>query len=164
MLRHGAARPQELPHVSPSLGLPHTVTAEGLELTFATNFLGAFLLTNLLLGKDNPPSPPAPNCIYLKILYPTFPLPKYVLSIKAVSKIILKEEKTIGGGACLVQREAAEPKQQQCCQGQKAAFPPSPGGANVLTPRQVAIGGVGCWHSRIVVPLPRSQTFTLPPL
>ncbi|KAJ6658572.1 hypothetical protein lerEdw1_019960 [Lerista edwardsae] len=31
-------------------GLPYTVTAEGLELTFATNFLGAFLLTNLLLG------------------------------------------------------------------------------------------------------------------
>ncbi|XP_042322927.1 retinol dehydrogenase 11-like [Sceloporus undulatus] len=30
-------------------GLPHTVTAEGLELTFATNFLGPFLLTNLLL-------------------------------------------------------------------------------------------------------------------
>ncbi|XP_063166084.1 retinol dehydrogenase 11-like [Candoia aspera] len=31
-------------------GLPFTVTAEGLELTFATNVSGAFLLTNLLLG------------------------------------------------------------------------------------------------------------------
>ncbi|XP_062991923.1 retinol dehydrogenase 13-like [Elgaria multicarinata webbii] len=30
-------------------GLPHTVTVEGLELLFATNILGAFLLTNLLL-------------------------------------------------------------------------------------------------------------------
>uniref|UniRef100_A0A8C5SG35 Retinol dehydrogenase 11 n=1 Tax=Laticauda laticaudata TaxID=8630 RepID=A0A8C5SG35_LATLA len=31
-------------------GLPFTVTAEGLELTFATNVSGAFLLTHLLLG------------------------------------------------------------------------------------------------------------------
>ncbi|XP_054845717.1 retinol dehydrogenase 11-like isoform X2 [Eublepharis macularius] len=31
-------------------GLPFRLTAEGLELTFATNFLGPFLLTNLLLG------------------------------------------------------------------------------------------------------------------
>ncbi|XP_070612900.1 retinol dehydrogenase 12-like [Erythrolamprus reginae] len=31
-------------------GLPFAVTAEGLELTFATNVSGAFLLTNLLLG------------------------------------------------------------------------------------------------------------------
>ncbi|XP_078534870.1 retinol dehydrogenase 12-like [Lissotriton helveticus] len=31
-------------------GLPLSVTSEGLELTYATNQLGAFLLTNLLLG------------------------------------------------------------------------------------------------------------------
>ncbi|XP_039189771.1 uncharacterized protein C2orf81 homolog isoform X4 [Crotalus tigris] len=31
-------------------GLPFAITAEGLELTFATNVLGPFLLTNLLLG------------------------------------------------------------------------------------------------------------------
>ncbi|XP_007439033.1 retinol dehydrogenase 12 isoform X1 [Python bivittatus] len=31
-------------------GLPFAITAEGLELTFATNVSGAFLLTNLLLG------------------------------------------------------------------------------------------------------------------
>ncbi|NXJ57395.1 RDH11 dehydrogenase, partial [Spizaetus tyrannus] len=31
-------------------GLPFTVTPEGLEQTFATNYLGPFLLTNLLLG------------------------------------------------------------------------------------------------------------------
>ncbi|XP_069488529.1 retinol dehydrogenase 14-like [Ambystoma mexicanum] len=31
-------------------GLPVSVTSEGLELTHATNFLGPFLLTNLLLG------------------------------------------------------------------------------------------------------------------
>ncbi|XP_058049034.1 retinol dehydrogenase 11-like [Ahaetulla prasina] len=31
-------------------GLPFAVTTEGLELTFATNVSGAFLLTNLLLG------------------------------------------------------------------------------------------------------------------
>nr|XP_008119823.1 PREDICTED: retinol dehydrogenase 13 [Anolis carolinensis] len=30
-------------------GLPHTITVEGLELSFATNVLGPFLLTNLLL-------------------------------------------------------------------------------------------------------------------
>ncbi|XP_068005471.1 retinol dehydrogenase 13-like isoform X2 [Melanerpes formicivorus] len=30
-------------------GLPFTVTPEGLEMTFATNYLGPFLLTNLLL-------------------------------------------------------------------------------------------------------------------
>ncbi|XP_066488306.1 retinol dehydrogenase 11-like [Tiliqua scincoides] len=38
-------------------GLPYTVTVEGLELTFATNFLGAFLLTNLLLGAMKASSP-----------------------------------------------------------------------------------------------------------
>ncbi|XP_072112931.1 retinol dehydrogenase 11-like [Mobula birostris] len=31
-------------------GLPTAITPEGLELTFATNYLGHFLLTNLLLG------------------------------------------------------------------------------------------------------------------
>ncbi|NXA43708.1 RDH13 dehydrogenase, partial [Eudromia elegans] len=31
-------------------GLPFAVTPEGLEQTFATNYLGPFLLTNLLLG------------------------------------------------------------------------------------------------------------------
>ncbi|NWV00705.1 RDH13 dehydrogenase, partial [Upupa epops] len=31
-------------------GLPFTITPEGLEQTFATNYLGHFLLTNLLLG------------------------------------------------------------------------------------------------------------------
>ncbi|KAE8628452.1 hypothetical protein XENTR_v10000021 [Xenopus tropicalis] len=31
-------------------GLPHSMTAEGLENTFATNHLGPFLLTNLLTG------------------------------------------------------------------------------------------------------------------
>ncbi|NXS43221.1 RDH11 dehydrogenase, partial [Balaeniceps rex] len=31
-------------------GLPFAITPEGLELTFATNYLGPFLLTNLLLG------------------------------------------------------------------------------------------------------------------
>ncbi|NWJ07935.1 RDH12 dehydrogenase, partial [Crypturellus undulatus] len=31
-------------------GLPFAVTPEGLEQTFATNHLGPFLLTNLLLG------------------------------------------------------------------------------------------------------------------
>ncbi|XP_059821888.1 retinol dehydrogenase 13 isoform X2 [Hypanus sabinus] len=31
-------------------GLPSTITPEGLGLTFATNYLGHFLLTNLLLG------------------------------------------------------------------------------------------------------------------
>ncbi|NXX76237.1 DHR13 reductase, partial [Urocolius indicus] len=31
-------------------GLPFTITPEGLEETFATNYLGPFLLTNLLLG------------------------------------------------------------------------------------------------------------------
>ncbi|XP_060635469.2 retinol dehydrogenase 13-like [Anolis sagrei] len=30
-------------------GMPHSITVEGLELTFATNVLGPFLLTNLLL-------------------------------------------------------------------------------------------------------------------
>ncbi|NXW52545.1 RDH11 dehydrogenase, partial [Nyctiprogne leucopyga] len=31
-------------------GLPFAITPEGLEQTFATNYLGPFLLTNLLLG------------------------------------------------------------------------------------------------------------------
>ncbi|NXN91775.1 RDH12 dehydrogenase, partial [Rhinopomastus cyanomelas] len=31
-------------------GLPFAITPEGLEQTFATNYLGHFLLTNLLLG------------------------------------------------------------------------------------------------------------------
>ncbi|NXP76825.1 RDH11 dehydrogenase, partial [Ramphastos sulfuratus] len=31
-------------------GLPFAVTPEGLEMTFTTNYLGPFLLTNLLLG------------------------------------------------------------------------------------------------------------------
>ncbi|NXT75410.1 RDH12 dehydrogenase, partial [Atlantisia rogersi] len=31
-------------------GLPFSVTPEGLERTFATNYVGPFLLTNLLLG------------------------------------------------------------------------------------------------------------------
>ncbi|NXV66516.1 RDH13 dehydrogenase, partial [Molothrus ater] len=31
-------------------GLPFAITSEGLEQTFATNYLGPFLLTNLLLG------------------------------------------------------------------------------------------------------------------
>ncbi|NWI97548.1 RDH14 dehydrogenase, partial [Pitta sordida] len=31
-------------------GLPFTITSEHLEQTFATNYLGPFLLTNLLLG------------------------------------------------------------------------------------------------------------------
>uniref|UniRef100_A0A8D2ILD4 RDH11 dehydrogenase n=1 Tax=Varanus komodoensis TaxID=61221 RepID=A0A8D2ILD4_VARKO len=38
-------------------GLPHGVTSEGLERLFATNVLGPFLLTNLLLGKSQPSAP-----------------------------------------------------------------------------------------------------------
>lgn len=39
-------------HSPPSFpGLPFAITSEGLEQTFATNYLGPFLLTNLLLGE-----------------------------------------------------------------------------------------------------------------
>ncbi|KAJ7327330.1 hypothetical protein JRQ81_017089 [Phrynocephalus forsythii] len=38
-------------------GLPHRITEEGLELLFATNVLGAFLLTNLLLDLMKASSP-----------------------------------------------------------------------------------------------------------
>ncbi|KAB1267327.1 hypothetical protein Cadr_000018396 [Camelus dromedarius] len=34
------------------LGLPTTRTPEGLDVTFATNYIGPFLLTNLLQGKE----------------------------------------------------------------------------------------------------------------
>lgn len=33
-------------------GIPRTLTPEGLDLTFATNYIGPFLLTNLLQGKE----------------------------------------------------------------------------------------------------------------
>ena len=33
-------------------GFPKTLTQEGLDLTFATNYVGPFLLTNLLRGKE----------------------------------------------------------------------------------------------------------------
>lgn len=38
-------------HRAPLAGLPFALTPEGLERTFATNYLGPFLLTNLLLGE-----------------------------------------------------------------------------------------------------------------
>ena len=37
---------------SSSTGFPTTLTPEGLDLTFATNYTGPFLLTNLLQGKE----------------------------------------------------------------------------------------------------------------
>lgn len=46
--------PGSWPHgvpCSPLPGLPFAITPEGLERTFATNYLGPFLLTNLLLGE-----------------------------------------------------------------------------------------------------------------
>ncbi|NXK74637.1 DHR13 reductase, partial [Amazona guildingii] len=39
-----------LVHNAGVTGLPFALTPEGLERTFATNYLGPFLLTNLLLG------------------------------------------------------------------------------------------------------------------
>lgn len=41
--------PQHSPLSFP--GLPFAITSEGLEQTFTTNYLGPFLLTNLLLGE-----------------------------------------------------------------------------------------------------------------
>ncbi|OXB57912.1 UNVERIFIED_CONTAM: hypothetical protein H355_010222, partial [Colinus virginianus] len=38
-------------HSAPLAGLPLSITPDGLERTFATNYLGPFLLTNLLLGE-----------------------------------------------------------------------------------------------------------------
>lgn len=41
-----------LPHLCYLLpGIPKTLTPEGLDFTFATNYVGPFLLTNLLQGK-----------------------------------------------------------------------------------------------------------------
>ncbi|NXS86532.1 DHR13 reductase, partial [Erpornis zantholeuca] len=59
LLEPGPAAPTGVPHPIPMLhgapppsfpGLPFAITSEGLEQTFATNYLGPFLLTNLLLG------------------------------------------------------------------------------------------------------------------
>lgn len=45
-------RPSSPQHSPPSFpGLPFAITSEGLEQTFTTNYLGPFLLTNLLLGE-----------------------------------------------------------------------------------------------------------------
>lgn len=33
------------------IGIPKTITEEGLEYSYATNYIGPFHLTNLLLGK-----------------------------------------------------------------------------------------------------------------
>lgn len=43
-----------LPHLCSHLlpGIPKTLTPEGLDFTFATNYVGPFLLTNLLQGKE----------------------------------------------------------------------------------------------------------------
>lgn len=40
-----------VPRAPPLPGLPFNITPEGLEQTFTTNYLGPFLLTNLLLGE-----------------------------------------------------------------------------------------------------------------
>lgn len=45
------ARPAAPRLPAPPAGLPLSITAEGLEQTFTTNYLGPFLLTNLLLGE-----------------------------------------------------------------------------------------------------------------
>lgn len=50
--RGPASCPDTLQHSPPSFpGLPFAITSEGLEQTFAINYLGPFLLTNLLLGE-----------------------------------------------------------------------------------------------------------------
>ncbi len=38
-------------------GLPSKITEDGLEITFATNHVGPFLLTSLLLGQTTFPFP-----------------------------------------------------------------------------------------------------------